>query len=56
MMYAEQWDSCEMLEVEVDRLFGRDWDEGSRIVAMRGEGVLVWEMVDSGGEADGHCE
>jgi hypothetical protein len=42
-MYAAPWDSCDVLEVEVDGLFGRDWGECSRVVAMWVDSVLVWE-------------
>jgi hypothetical protein len=43
MMHAAQWDSCDVLEVEVDGLFGSDWGKGSRFVGMWVDGVLVWE-------------
>jgi hypothetical protein len=43
MMYAAQWDSFDVMEVEADGLFGSDWGKGSRMVAMWVDGVFVWE-------------
>jgi hypothetical protein len=50
MMYAAQWDSCDVLEVEVGGLFGSDWAKA--IMAM-----VCW-CGNGGhcGEADGLCE
>jgi hypothetical protein len=51
--YAAPWDSCDVLEVEVDGPFGSGWGKGSGIVAMWVEGCVGVGMSDICVEADG---
>jgi hypothetical protein len=51
-----QWDSCDVLEVDIDGPFGSGWGKGSGSVAMGVEGCAGVGMSDTCVEADGLCE